>query len=134
VLGLVVPAHRSADQQRPCQIRAPWFRRVAATGENWVRPDGLPLAASAASLLAGQLLVTPFLHADGTMLAPGTMPWAGATAIGTVGTAASTCDDWTSSSSSLDAPTGGPQSVDAYWFGGSAMDCGQQMQVYCFER
>jgi hypothetical protein len=107
--------------------------RLSASGQNWVRPDGLPLAASAASLLAGQILLTPSLHADGSLVAAGTTTWSGATAIGMAGTSASTCDDWTSGSSSLGVACSQVQEVVSDWFGGVGGICGQDLEVYCFE-
>jgi hypothetical protein len=107
--------------------------RLSASGANWVRPDGLPLATSAASFLAGQILLTPSLHADGTLAAIGSTTWAGAGGIDASGTSASTCDDWTSASSSLGAPYGIPQWVNSDWFGGGSGTCGEELGVYCFE-
>jgi len=99
-----------------------------------VRPDGLPLATSAQAFLVGQIFLTPSLHADGTSLATGTATWAGAPTIGDTGSPASTCEDWSLSSSSYAAvPYGIPAWVYAYWFGGSTGNCAQALPVYCFE-
>jgi hypothetical protein len=65
--------------------------RLSATGENWVRPDGVPLAASASDFLSGDLLTAPNQRANGTYAQA--YVWTGASTWGNVGT--TNCTNWT---------------------------------------
>ena len=72
--------------------------RLGAAGANWVRPDGIPVAASPAALLSGHLDVPINVTAGGQYLE--SEVWTGASAINVVGD--QTCADWT-----LGSDTGG---------------------------
>jgi hypothetical protein len=110
--------------------------RFNLSGANWIRPDGLPIASSIANLLAANLLVPIAQHADGSYLhsGDGSYNWSGAADPNTAGTAAVTCNNWSSNSSSSTGESGFASLVGGSFFGSWAADpCSYSNSVFCFE-
>lgn len=82
-------------------------------GAPWVRPDGVSVVAAAAHLTDRRLLAPIAVRADGTY-APQWSAWTGATSPLAIGTAETTCSDWTDGSAAgtgswgLSSATEGP--------------------------
>jgi len=71
--------------------------RFDTTGAPWVRADGLALTPTAAALFSTPYMDVAFnVNADGTAWFGNYGVWGGASSWSSVGTAASTCDDYTS--------------------------------------
>jgi len=104
--------------------------RFSESGPNWVRLDGVPLAASPADLFAARFDTTLTQRAPGTYDPPGyELAWVGAIDPTSVGGA--TCDDWT-------AETGRGLNTDVLLAGSDAFsggegDCTFSHALYCLE-
>jgi len=73
--------------------------RFTTNGASWVRPDGLPLAPSAAALFASAYTdVALDVSADGALLFVNDSVWNGSASWSAAGTAASSCSDYTATS------------------------------------
>jgi hypothetical protein len=105
--------------------------------QSWVRPDGLPFAASIANLTQGKVLYPPFLTETGATLAATEIVWTGTAGDGTAdGT--NTCGDWATTNGKgrfgvLSPPAFNPQTA---WTGYNvSADCtnsaGNMMHLYC---
>jgi hypothetical protein len=80
--------------------------RFGTTGATWVRADGIAITTTAAELFAAATSayrVVPNQTANGAYVtaSPRRYLWSGATSLTATGTAASTCSDWTSTSSTV---------------------------------
>ena len=101
----------------------------------YVRPDGIPIA-TGATLAAGSALDSGiWQRADGTYVpATGDLVYAGASSPSATGTAASTCDDWTTTTSTT-ANIGADTFADPTWWNLAANGaCTTQLAVYCLEQ
>ena len=110
--------------------------RFNLSGANWIRPDGVAIASSIANLFAGTLLVPIAQHADGSYLhqGDGSYNWSGAADPNTAGTAALTCNNWSSNSSSSTGESGFAADVTGQFFGSwNANPCSYSNSVFCFE-
>ena len=72
--------------------------RFNTNGPTWVRADGVPLANAAPDIAAPTLVAPLNVSASGAYLAA--VAWTGAAGFSSVGTATSTCNNWTSTASS----------------------------------
>ena len=73
--------------------------RFSTVGAVWTRTDGVPLTATAAGMFTTDIWDTsPVFNAAGAWLGGGLGVWGGSSDLATVGTLASTCLNWTSSS------------------------------------
>jgi hypothetical protein len=106
--------------------------RFSTTGPTWVRPDGVPVVTTAGDL-ATDVLVSPINQtASGTYIAGGYLVWVGANSLGAAGTPASTCNGWSSSSSSYSAAVGSAAYTTIGW---GTWDCSfQGAGVFCLEK
>ncbi|MEZ4398852.1 MAG: hypothetical protein R3B06_02445 [Kofleriaceae bacterium] len=80
--------------------------RFSTTGTPWVRTDGIALTSTAAAMFASSTssyAVAPNLTAGGVALDtnPRRYLWSGAADMNALGTAASTCSNWTSTSATI---------------------------------
>lgn len=101
----------------------------------YVRPDGIPIA-TGATLAAGSALDSGiWQRADGTYVpATGDLVYAGASSPSAAGTGASTCDDWTTTTSTT-ANIGADTFADPTWWNLAANGaCTSQLAVYCLEQ
>jgi hypothetical protein len=76
--------------------------RFSTTGSAWVRPDGVPVFSTAANLDTMTVIAPIVLTAGGSYYGNYAL-WNGATSPTAVGTAATTCSNWTSNDGSLTA-------------------------------
>jgi hypothetical protein len=92
--------------------------RFDTTGTPWLRPDGTGIFDPASNLANSVSPPAPINMTASGAYYMGSATWitTGATATNAVGTAATTCSSWTSSSSSENATTGiitaGPNAID----------------------
>lgn len=110
--------------------------RFNLSGANWIRPDGLLIASSITNLFAGNLLVPIAQHADGSYMhqGDGSYNWSGAADPNTAGTAALTCNNWSSNASSSTGESGFASEVTLSFFGSwNADPCNGSNSVFCFE-
>lgn len=110
--------------------------RFDSAGANWVRLDGVPIGSSASALLAGQITAPVAMHANGTYVVTigGYPVWTGASDPSTAGASATTCNDWMSSTGTVEIGDG---TTTATWFGSQPLsyDCDSlPFAVYCFEK
>lgn len=107
----------------------------------YVRPDGIPIA-TGATIAAGSALDSGiWQRADGSYApATGDVVYTGATSPSATGTAASTCDDWTSTTSTT-ANIGADTFADPNWWNllssnGSPANgaCTTTLAVYCLQQ
>jgi len=81
--------------------------RFDTTGAPWVRTDGVLIAATAAAFFSANFYDSaPNVDAAGGGYLGNYARWSGATYFTTPGTSTTTCNDWTSSSSTQSAPSG----------------------------
>jgi hypothetical protein len=79
--------------------------RFNTSGAFWIRSDGIPLASTASAFLSGSTFdVPPNVTADGSVYYGNSPVWTGATTVTTVGSDATTCANWLSTSGT--APVG----------------------------
>jgi hypothetical protein len=106
--------------------------RLSAAGETWVRLDGIPLAPTAADVLAGNWDVPLNVTQDGGY--DNNFVWTGAAAIDQVGTAAGTCNDLLSVSQLLTPALGRASRIFPTAFAeGVGVTCATQASVYCLQ-
>jgi len=73
--------------------------RFSINGAPWVRPDGIPLASTAAAFFDSTMLLDAPLNTSANSSVYQTYwVWTGSTTPAVMGTAVSTCTDWTSAS------------------------------------
>jgi hypothetical protein len=111
--------------------------RFDLTGPTWVRSDGVAIVASAHDLGVGRPLLAPIaLHADGTVVPVSTAwAWGGAPLQTSVGTAGSTCSDWTDSTPSSQGSVGEIGSGEQWYAAGTApFTCDRPLPVYCLQQ
>jgi hypothetical protein len=105
----------------------------SATGANWVRRDGVQVAASPAALLQGTLTAPIAQLANGTYAGYGLGVWTGSTAPNILG-GAYTCNDWTNATASYDGMYGTMDSGPS-WFSSYHTGCGSPTwTVYCLQQ
>lgn len=105
--------------------------RFDTDGSTWVRPDGIPVFASAADIAAGQLPLAPInVRLDGSY-GGNTLVWTGATSATT--TSSDQCDDWGDATTAFKGYTGSSDEVSAGWFRGGPWDCDHLWSLYCFQ-
>jgi hypothetical protein len=101
-------------------------------GLPWARLDDTLLADSAAALPASGLLTSLNLTSDGTYALAGPSAWLGAANLTSVGTVASTCDDWSTLAST--GAQAGIANLGASAFNGSNTTCtSANTRIWCFE-
>ncbi|MGZ6142670.1 MAG: choice-of-anchor D domain-containing protein [Myxococcales bacterium] len=107
-----------------------------SAGTPWVRVDGVQLAASPADLALRKLPAQLDVSAGGQYLGSAVhnaIVWSGSPSAGDVGTAASTCSDWTSTSGNADLA--GADYVANEWFNAfPATPCSSAAHVYCLQQ
>jgi hypothetical protein len=100
------------------------------TASGWVRPDGLPFAASANALLAGQILYPPSVdEMNETIPAGQDLVFTGTTPGGTP--AQDTCSDWSSTAPA--ALYGHPDASTVGWTEATTLACNNEGRLYCFQ-
>jgi hypothetical protein len=100
----------------------------------YVRPDGIAIA-SGATLFAGDILASGiWQRQSGVYLSSSSeIVWTGAATPGVLGSAASTCDDWTSTVSTT-ATIGAATLSDSQWWNfNSNGNCATPRHLYCVE-
>jgi hypothetical protein len=107
-------------------------RFSSATGIVWVRPDGIAINRASTDIFKGQPLEAPlnvsaskqYVGPDGAI--------AGAPSLDTIGSLATTCNDWQATSAPA---TGlfGNVALTSESFGRVSYDCGTRARVYCLE-
>lgn len=111
--------------------------RFDLNGPTWVRVDGLPLAATASDFMNGQQWLAPLdFTADGQPadLVGGIVTWNGARLMTAPGTAATTCNDWSSSNPSDMAQFGQTNAMTiGDSFGQDVLPCDETQGVYCLQ-
>lgn len=115
--------------------------RFSTTGAPWVRADGIAVTATAAELFAtttATYRVAPNLTAAGAYVDanPRRYLWSGATGLNAVGTAATTCSDWTSTSSTVMPQLAElDQATPASLFGGVGyLTCAGSQRLMCLQQ
>jgi hypothetical protein len=100
----------------------------------YVRPDGIPIA-SGGTLGAGSALDSGiWQRADGSYVASqGDLAFTGARTPANFGTLTSTCNDWTSGTSTNAVIGSTPFADPTWWNLGSNGDCSQTLAVYCLQ-
>lgn len=107
---------------------------VISASAKYVRPDGI-LVAAGSDLIAGKLLSGIWQHGNGAY-SDNLGVWTGAADLATVGTAATTCANWTSIAST-DSAKWGSSSGDiaaGWWQGGSEACNNTYTFAYCVEQ
>lgn len=104
--------------------------RFSLSGPAWVRPDGVPIVATAFDLTTNNLLAPVSVRADGLPYAFGGDVWTGAATPQDRGIA--TCADWTSANS--EGGTAFADFVGPKWFSVSDTDCTIALAIYCFQK
>jgi Protein of unknown function (DUF1554) len=104
--------------------------RFNLSGPPWVRPDGIPIVATAVDITTGNLLAPVSVRADGSPYTLSGDVWTGAATPEAPGIA--TCVDWTSSDSM--GGTAFANFASAKWFGVSTTPCTASLALYCFQR
>ena len=97
------------------------FSRLS--GRGWIRPDGLPVADTIASLENSQLWYPPSLDETGAVVL---------NFVRTGQTPTLTCNDWTSNASTLYGSGGATPAEGTFWQVGNAEFCNSQAPFYCF--
>jgi len=107
--------------------------RFDTSGSPWTRVDGTWLALSAGLFFQGTTFVAPpNLTADGSVYYGEQNLWTGAATPSTVGTAASTCVDWSSTSGQGVAGVAGDSSVREF-FGELTQTCDWGFKLACLQ-
>jgi trimeric autotransporter adhesin len=102
-------------------------------GAPWVRPDGVPIVASAADLATGQLLAPLNVTAGGTYHDENV--WTGLTgtnAVTDTGSLTSTCSDWQSPQGQA-AVAFASRTGTAWYRSGTTPLCSEARRLYCFQ-
>ncbi len=102
--------------------------RVVLSALN-VRKDGISVGSGPTLAAGGTLPSGIWQTASGAYVGGGAV-WTGATAPNVVGTAASTCNDWTSTTSTTGI-FGLPMFADATWWDSGTQTCGTAFRLYC---
>jgi len=107
--------------------------RFDTSGSPWTRVDGTWLAPDAGLFFQGTtFFAPPNLTADGSVYYGGQNLWTGAATPSTVGTAASTCVDWSSTSGQGVAGVAGDSSVRDF-FGELTQSCNWGFKLACLQ-
>ncbi len=107
--------------------------RFDTSGSPWTRVDGTWLAPDAGLFFQGTTFsAPPNLTADGSVYYGGQNLWTGAATPSTVGTAASTCVDWSSMSGQGVAGVAGDSSVRDF-FGELTQSCNWGFKLACLQ-
>lgn len=104
--------------------------RFATTGATWVRTDGVQLVAAAADLPVEPMMAPLDVGPGGARPSPGQV-WIGAADFGTPGTAATTCNGW-STSSGGSTGTGGVTGLSRH-AGFFEPPCSNVARIYCLQ-
>ena len=103
----------------------------------YVRPDGIPIAAGTTVAAGGALDSGIWQRADGSYVpATGDLAYTGAPTPSSVGTATTTCSDWTSAATP-GAIVGATSFADSTWWNlpsQSPVSCTQKIAVYCLQQ
>jgi hypothetical protein len=112
---------------------SPAAQRFSTAGAPWVRPDGIPITATAASLSDASLLA-PFTQDAGGAYYGARLVWTGATGAADTTTLSSTCSDWTDSvnGAGLVGRTGTASHV--FFYSGSGIACSGAQAVHCLQQ
>ncbi len=103
-----------------------------ATGEPWVRLDGVAVVDAWTDLAANMLLAPINVQADGTTYLGNYGLWLGAAGFATAGSAATTCNSWASSAGADTASAG--TVARSYYGSTTARGCDSTgYRVYCLE-
>jgi hypothetical protein len=102
------------------------------SGAPWVRPDGVLVAKTPADFMSGTLLAPISLHADGSNII--TDAWIGSS-VGpnAIGSAAETCNNWSSASSSVNGWIGDPFTAGYLPWNALSEACSGSFALYCLE-
>jgi hypothetical protein len=107
--------------------------RFSASGPPWVRVDDVPLTATAAELFVAAPKLLAHLDVTASRKYLNDPVWAGSTSVTTAGTAATTCQNWTTALSTAQAQVGTPSYSGINFFGGYPIGCDQMSRVYCLQ-
>jgi hypothetical protein len=103
--------------------------RFSEAGDTWVRPDGIPVAATVAEFFAGGLAAPLAVTADGQYVGHYNV-WTGAFAPTFAST--SNCSDWTNSTGGL-TRLGIAATTTLAFFSASNVYCSDFQHVYCLQ-
>jgi hypothetical protein len=99
----------------------------------YVRPDGIEIATDAVIAAGGTLASGIWQNASGTYVASAsTTVWTGAATPSSLGTAASTCNDW-SASTSMVGTIGASTLADASWWNVATLACTSARKIFCLQ-
>jgi len=110
--------------------------RFNMNGLPWVRPDGVPIASTAAELFSADFLNSAInLTADGQEYLANSGVWTGANSPSTAGDPGTTCKNWTSNLDTDWAETGsaGFTHVNSFFAGGFNKCNGGVIHLYCLQ-
>lgn len=110
--------------------------RFTTTAANFVRPDGVVIGPVSAVLGGNVVLSAPInVTADAASYLGNNGSWTGATAPTSVGTAASTCANWSSNLATATGVYGRVGETDGkYWFNTTTTTtCNASFRVYCLQ-
>ena len=108
--------------------------RFSSSGPLWVRPDGVPLAASAAELFGGGWLRVPLsVTADGTAYRGNELVWTGSQDPNTAGSSVQSCSSWSSGSGATQGRAGRSGLIDINFYSAIDLPCSSKRPIYCLE-
>jgi hypothetical protein len=108
--------------------------RFSTAGAPWVRPDGIPITATATSLSDVTTLLAPVTQtADGVYFGGGYV-WTGATGVTAFATSASNCSDWMDSVNGAGMVGMTGTASQLYFYAGMSVACSGGLRVYCLQR
>lgn len=109
--------------------------RFDATGDVWIRTDGIALASSAAALMDGEFDTSINVTADGDGYVGSAGVWTGAPSPTDLGSEATTCQDWatdetTASGTGTQAASSAPR---AFSEAAGSTSCDTGLRLYCLQ-
>jgi len=108
--------------------------RFNVTGAPWIRSDGIPLAPTASAFFSATVLdVSPNVTADGSVYYGNAPMWTGATTATAVGSDATTCGNWQSTSDTGATGLAGQTSASVFFSGGPTEPCNFQDLLTCLQ-
>lgn len=112
---------------------APAASRFSSAGPTWVRRDGVAIAATAADVLAGNLLAPPNVTVGNAYY--GGPVVTGASSITAVATDTTSCADWTDTTGN-GSINGSSGTISSRWFDDARYiaPCSSDDAVYCFQQ
>lgn len=132
--GLANPTHFLALLATSTATPASRFD-LSAMSTPYVRPDGIKIA-DAPTIAAGTELNSGiWQHADGSYAGEfSSAAWTGSSSPSSVGTLATTCQDWSTLNGVNLGSEGEGNDTSLWWETGGSVSCGAGLPVYCLEQ